>query len=189
MQAVCDLFPEKATELPNCDAKNMAHLLTKESPGMDIIFINKARSDLTLDMSILENIKDGTVASTKYDGQKLKFLECHLPIMANSEPSFKSLSEDRWKVFDLLKDDNGNVDIFQRKKIRQPVLPDKSNALKCSYFDQAVKYWESLGDFSYSQHNKSTKINAAQHIHQEVISPSKDYASNILFGRENTSIL
>ena len=182
MSKICDLFPEMATQLPNAKAENMTYLLSKVQSTIQVLFINKARSEKYLDCSVIECIKDGTVFSTKYDCKMLKFLETHVVIFGNTEPNFEDLSQDRWVVFDIMKSCNNHYEIYQRRNITDPVLPDLSNALSSTIFDKAKQYWESLNDFSYS-YIQTSNGTQAQEQNKEQTTQSINYASLRLYNR------
>ena len=73
----------------------------------DTIFINLARSatahsEMKQVYSLLENIKDGMISTTKYNGFRLNESPLfHVIILSNTFPSYNTLTTDRWKVFTI----------------------------------------------------------------------------------------
>lgn len=53
---------------------------------------------------ILENIKDGSITCTKYDGRFLMFRPPHVVIFANWKPKYTKMSLDRWKIYNIFDD-------------------------------------------------------------------------------------
>jgi len=51
--------------------------------------------------SAIEKIKDGCVASGKYEGCQCVFASPHVVVFANRPPDFEALSGDRWNVINL----------------------------------------------------------------------------------------
>ena len=84
--------------------KDMCNILQKRSLAtVDIFLFNDARSVIGEEQGlyrILEDIKDGSAATSKYDNQIIKFkTPNHVVIFSNSMPDRHQLSKDRWQIF------------------------------------------------------------------------------------------
>ena len=91
----------------NTKKADIAYLLSNETlTCKDIFLFNLLRSDNSVAYGILENVKDGDLISSKY---KSKFVKVQTPntiiVFSNSWPDCDQLSNDRWKVYEIVKDE------------------------------------------------------------------------------------
>ena len=67
--------------------------------------------------NVLEAIKDGCVVSTKYDSDQIRFKTPNtLIVFSNDPPNPNLLSQDRWFISQITKDDR--LSVVSPKKIR-----------------------------------------------------------------------
>ena len=66
--------------------------------------------------------------------------------------------------FELLKDKDGEIDIYRRKNVREPINEDRSNVVSSSVFEKAVQYCESKADDAYSPLEAETNTQASTTI-------------------------
>lgn len=100
--------PEKIMWLePNGTVRDMLHVINSNIMNNgwrgDTFIINLARSATTnSDMphvyKLIENLKDGIIMSTKYEGGQLMMPSPHVIVMSNCEPDRSRLSHDRWEI-------------------------------------------------------------------------------------------
>ena len=84
--------------------KDICHILKKRSMStVDIYLFNDARSIKSEEVNmyrVLEDIKDGSATTSKYDNQVLKFKTPNIVmVFSNSWPDTANLSPDRWQIF------------------------------------------------------------------------------------------
>ena len=95
----------------------MLHTLSKCQLSLVTIFVfNVPRSFKVEDVpyNIFEEIKDGRSLSTKYDSKQLRFNVPNVVLVfANDEPLIGKMSLDRWKVFNILGDELGDIPAFR----------------------------------------------------------------------------
>ena len=92
---------------------NVLHVLTKRSLSTTDIFlfdVPRAITHETCNYYILESIKDGIAVSSKYNNDIIRFKVPNVVIVfSNSSPNTTELSKDRWKIFQILKDELKDV--------------------------------------------------------------------------------
>ena len=100
---------------------NVLHILTKRLLSTtDIFFFNELRAvtHKSCNYSILESIKDSTAVSSKYNNDIIRFKVLNVVVVfSNHIPNTKELSQDRWKVFHIVK--AGLKDITEEVTSRQ----------------------------------------------------------------------
>ena len=84
--------------------KDICHILKKRSMStVDIYLFNDSRSIKSEEVNmyrVLEDIKDGSATTSKYDNQVLKFKTPNIVmVFSNSWPDTANLSPDRWQIF------------------------------------------------------------------------------------------
>ena len=93
-------------ELSNT-SPNILHALSKRPLSTTDIFLfndTRATSSLSQNYSILENIKDGSAISTKYNSEIIRFKTPNSVIVfTNNQPDKQRLSADRWRVYSINK--------------------------------------------------------------------------------------
>lgn len=67
----------------------------------NIFIIDLPRSRNHISYSTLESIKNGLLATCKYEGGQLVFNPPHIFVFANNEPVYDALSTDRWNVIKI----------------------------------------------------------------------------------------
>ena len=91
-------------ELSNT-SPNILHALSKRPLSTTDIFLfndTRATSSLSQNYSILENIKDGSAISSKYNSEIIRFKTPNSVIVfSNNQPDKQRLSADRWRVFSI----------------------------------------------------------------------------------------
>ena len=90
----------------NVKKSDLAYMLSQESlTCRDIFLFNILRSDQDVSYSLLENLKDGYLVSSKYKTKHIKIKTPNTVIVfSNSRPERKSLSPDRWRIFERFND-------------------------------------------------------------------------------------
>ena len=93
-------------ELSNT-SPNILHALSKRPLSTTDIFLfndTRATSSLSQNYSILENIKDGSAISSKYNSDIIRFKTPNSVIVfSNNQPDKQRLSADRWRVYSINK--------------------------------------------------------------------------------------
>ena len=93
----------------NKNADSILYCLSKRMISLINIFVfNIPRSFNMKDLpyTLLEEIKDGQAISTKYDSKVLNFRKPNILIVfSNTQPIFNRVSKDRWKIYDITKDE------------------------------------------------------------------------------------
>jgi len=108
-----------ALPLSYTDAKDAAYMVTTQeySPAyvFDLTRCKPASLSATDLYAVMENIKNGLLQNTKYQS-KAGILRppAHVWVFANHVPDYKSLSRDRWMVYEL--DEQRNLITFDTKK-------------------------------------------------------------------------
>ena len=94
-------------ELSNT-SPNILHALSKRPLSTTDIFLfndTRATSSLSQNYSILENIKDGSAISSKYNSEVIRFNSPNSVIVfTNNKPDKQLLSADRWRVYSINKE-------------------------------------------------------------------------------------
>ena len=94
-------------ELSNTSS-NILHALSKRPLSTTDIFLfndTRATSSLSQNYSILENIKDGSAISSKYNSEIIRFKTPNSVIVfTNNQPDKHRLSADRWRVYSINKE-------------------------------------------------------------------------------------
>ena len=121
----------------NSKKADIAYILSQESlTCKDIFLFNLLRSDIDVAYGLLENLKDGYLISSKYRSKPLKIQTPNTVIVfSNSLPTITQLSDDRWKVYEILKDklfakSTSSVILSSRK-----VDPYRSTKNYTAYYD------------------------------------------------------
>lgn len=60
----------------------------------------------------IEELRDGCMMSGKYNSTTIWFDPGHLVVFANWDPICNELSDDRWTIFDIVKDESGILTLF-----------------------------------------------------------------------------
>ena len=99
---------------------NLLHALRKRPLTLtDIFLVNipKSTEDVDNCYNVLEAIKDGCAVSTKYDSNRIRFKTPNtLIVFSNDPPNPNLLSQDRWFISQITKDDR--LSVVSPKKIR-----------------------------------------------------------------------
>ena len=89
--------------------ESILHCLSKRALSLiDVFVFNIPRSFNVKDVSyrLLEEIKDGRAISSKYNSKVLEFKKPNVLILfSNFRPCRSEVSRDRWKVYDIRKDE------------------------------------------------------------------------------------
>jgi len=56
--------------------------------------------------TILESVKNGRLTATKYKGANVNFRSPHVCVFSNFKPDVSKCSRDRWKLYEIIKQDN-----------------------------------------------------------------------------------
>jgi len=89
--------------LSTSSAKDASHQIVKRTKPYKIILINFPRqAEGKISYASMEAIKDGLVYSGKYEGGFKLFPPPHLIVFANWQPDVNQLSQDRWKITELV---------------------------------------------------------------------------------------
>ena len=87
------------------NTSNILHVLSKRPLSSTNIFLfNEARSlnNEKCNYTVLEQIKDGTAMTSKYNNDVIRFKTPNVVIVfSNSIPAIRQLSKDRWRVYDI----------------------------------------------------------------------------------------
>ena len=99
---------------------DLLHALRKRPLALtDIFLINipKSTEDVDNCYNVFEAIKDGCAVSTKYDSYRIRFKTPNtLIVFSNDPPNPNLLSQDRWFISQITKDDR--LSVVSPKKIR-----------------------------------------------------------------------
>ena len=103
------------------DIKHRVHKYheTKGKYPCCVIFNLPRASANNLDYPGLEDVKDGNIASTKYDGGEHSFPPPHVIVFANKEPDTTMLTRDRWRVECLDEEVYGDEQLLQELKAKE----------------------------------------------------------------------
>lgn len=89
-------------------SSDILHVLLRQMETWrgDTIIMNLARSvssasELTQVYTVIENIKDGMIFDTKYEGGMMLMPNLHVIVMSNVYPNLNSLTADRWMIYDI----------------------------------------------------------------------------------------
>lgn len=63
--------------------------------------VGQGEDKLVVSYAAMESVKDGLIASGKFEGGQLVFNSPHVVVMANYPPDYAMLSSDRWKVEEI----------------------------------------------------------------------------------------
>lgn len=85
-----------ATIITNGGVKDIS-ILIPNNPKIIIFNFSRSKENY-ISYEGIEGVKDGLITSTKYESKTKIFDSPHVVIMANFEPDYDALSEDRWKV-------------------------------------------------------------------------------------------
>lgn len=89
---------------------NQINKMMEDEIEPKIIIIDVPRHNINyVNYGLIEEIKNGDIYSGKYEGGKCSFEIPHVYIFANSPPIKDRLSEDRWNIVNLDKDDKEEV--------------------------------------------------------------------------------
>jgi len=76
----------------------------------------------------LEAVKNGHVTSLKYEGAEADFDNPHCFVFANFLPDLTQVSQDRWKIHEILPNGELKVPIFSDDKLAVPSAPEASQS-------------------------------------------------------------
>ena len=82
-------------------ANDIAFQLIKNKWDPDVCIFNFPRTSEGAVYNAIEQLKDGLVFSSKYEGGVKMFNPPHVIIFANWLPDVKTLSEDRWNIVNI----------------------------------------------------------------------------------------
>lgn len=90
----------------NKDVGNVAHLIKRAiddgSWNKKIVFFDFSRSiRKSIDYDTIEDVKNGMLTSTKYNGGFISIKSPHVVIFSNFYPDVDALSKDRWDIRDI----------------------------------------------------------------------------------------
>lgn len=78
---------------------DMAYILPDK---LDVLFLDCTRKQLEyVPYTLLEELKDGYVMSTKYETMAKRYAPLHIVVLMNEQPDMAALSQDRYKVVHL----------------------------------------------------------------------------------------
>lgn len=105
----CCVIGGKAADSKNCIATYIEKSDDKRAPEIVICNIPKSQDFDFVSYEGIESIKDMFFYSGKYEGLQVNDNSPHLFVFANQVPDLCKMSEDRWKVFEII-DNNGNYE-------------------------------------------------------------------------------
>ena len=90
----------------NKDVRDVAHLIKQAIDNGDwnkkIVFFDFSRSiKKSINYDTIEDVKNGMLTSTKYNGGFISFKSPHVVIFSNFYPDVDALSRDRWDIRDI----------------------------------------------------------------------------------------
>jgi len=92
--------------------------------------INLSRDDFTnVNYNTLEQIADSEMMRTKYNGGKLNFRSYYTIVYANWPPDWYKLSDERWRVFKLVRNEGEKVDVVMQPMSKAKTLRDRVEAI------------------------------------------------------------
>jgi len=81
------------------NAKDIYHIISKRTDDTKTVIIDMSRcSEFMIDYNLIENVKNGYFQSGKYNSQFVSMPSPHLVVFANFKPDIEKLSEDRWDI-------------------------------------------------------------------------------------------
>jgi hypothetical protein len=92
-------------------------MLVKEATGCwpKIIIMNIPRcNEGHISYQALEQLKDGLAMSTKYEGGQMCMNSPHVVVFANTPPDMEKMSNDRFNIVNLSKNQSGHASNFIR---------------------------------------------------------------------------
>lgn len=72
-----------------------------EHGNIQVVMINLARDQTSVNYSAIEQVKDGIFFSSKYESAMCLYNSPHVIIFSNRQPDRSKLSADRWQIIDL----------------------------------------------------------------------------------------
>lgn len=78
----------------------------EENPHINTVFMNIPRCIEHISYNGLEQIKDGLIFNSKYESGYKMFNSPHIIVMANAKPRSEEMSEDRWHIVEIGKEDS-----------------------------------------------------------------------------------
>ena len=80
------------------------------STNMFLFDVGKGSTFEDVNYNVLEKIKNGRIVADKYNTAELKFQTPNiLVVFSNEKPNTKKLSNDRWKIFQIIDEDLEDV--------------------------------------------------------------------------------
>ncbi len=80
------------------------HFETNVQTGPTLVLLDIPRSSQKFcNYGAIEALKNGSVNSGKYVGGQFQFLKPHVVVLANEEPAYEEMSDDRWCVKKIVK--------------------------------------------------------------------------------------
>ena len=116
------LNPETTCIMSNAHKRDLMHVLSK-LPLLETIFFNIPRSGHErINYEAIEEVKDGELFSTKYNGTDISINATRMIICTNMVLEWKALSIDRWKIMII----NSNRDDFVIQTYIEFIAGEKS---------------------------------------------------------------
>jgi len=116
------MLAERAVDIKHRVAK---HIATRKEPPRCVIFNLPRASKNHVDFSGLEDVKDGNIASTKYEGAEHTFPPPHVFVFANYAPDKSKLTKDRWVIKNLDEEIYGDRDKLQQLKAKRKEVAEE----------------------------------------------------------------
>ncbi len=89
---------DQVAQVSNGKTADIMHIMSQK-PDARWVFINLTRSTMqVVNYQAIEQIKDGSYMSGKYEGCEVTGMPPHLVIFTNFALDWKSMSEDRWRI-------------------------------------------------------------------------------------------
>ena len=110
------LNEEKTCKIGKGKMKDIMHIISKK-PLVENILVDLPRSiHEPVNYEVLEQVKDGEIFSTKYDGREISIDFCRMIIFTNEPLKWESLSRDRWSIMTVKEDGTFKVENYTHYK-------------------------------------------------------------------------
>ncbi len=97
---LADKYPGKVLMIPDDNKRDILNLASNHKK-YKFVFMNVARQTKKIDLTAVENIKDGDVSSGKYRGQTFRTKHPHVVLFSNKPLCLEDLSDDRRKIINI----------------------------------------------------------------------------------------
>jgi hypothetical protein len=103
---------ETTCNLTNGKTRDLMHIISKK-PQVENILVNLPRSGhKNINYTALEQAKDGTFCTTKYNSKEVDIDPCRIVIFTNESLDWKKMTEDRWSIMTINTDGEFKIESY-----------------------------------------------------------------------------